>query len=114
MPDKLDPAAMEIPAPFVNQFQIVLVGGNLRISFAEGFAGEPSNYRSAVMMSSSDALALASSILNSLPLPPPNPAMAGLGALSALGSGGLAAAGQSFASGSSLLGGTSPKEPKAR
>lgn len=59
---RLDPAAMVIAAPFVNQFQIVRIGGTVRIAFAEGFRGEPSNYRSAVSMSYADARTLADSL----------------------------------------------------
>jgi hypothetical protein len=80
MADRIDPAAMKIPAPFINQFQIIQIGNNIRIAFAEGFQGEPSNYRSAVTMSANDALLLASSILNSLPQP--SPFAPGLGAAS--------------------------------
>jgi hypothetical protein len=69
---KVTPEAvsLEIPASFVNQFQIAVVGNNVRISFAEGFAGIPPNYRSAVMMSAQDARILATAILRSLPTPP--------------------------------------------
>jgi hypothetical protein len=62
----IDIMAMEIPAPFVNQFQILVTGNNIRISFAEGFRGQPSNYRSAVVMSEADARDLAISILQNI------------------------------------------------
>jgi hypothetical protein len=64
----LDPASLEIPAPFVNKFQILVAGGNVRIAFAEGFQGQPSNYRSAVAMSVADARDLAIAIIDSLPV----------------------------------------------
>lgn len=65
--EQLDPGAMELPAPFVNRFQVLVAGDNVRISFAEGFAGQVSNYRSAIVMSSSDARALAQAIISSFP-----------------------------------------------
>jgi hypothetical protein len=63
----LDPASLEIPAPIVNKFQILVAGGNVRIAFAEGFQGQPTNYRSAVALTAADALELAMAILDSLP-----------------------------------------------
>lgn len=62
----VDPLAMELPAPFVNQFQILVAGTNVRLSFAEGFKNQISNYRAAVMMSEADARELAIAILGSL------------------------------------------------
>ncbi len=62
-----DSAALRIAAPFVNQFQIVVAGSNVRIAFAEGFSGQATSYRSAVVMSEADARELALSILTSLP-----------------------------------------------
>ena len=70
MADKVDPEAMELPAPFVNQFQVLVAGANVRISFAEGFAGQPSNYRSAVVMSIADARELALAVFGNIPSPP--------------------------------------------
>ncbi len=78
MADTVDPAAMKIQASFVNQFQIVMAGNNVRISFAEGFQGQPSNYRSAVVMSAQDAFLLASSLLNAT-MPQQQTALSGLG-----------------------------------
>ena len=66
----LDPMALEIAAPFVNKFQILVAGGNVRVAFAEGFANQPSNYRSAVVMSLTDARDLAIAIIESIPTPP--------------------------------------------
>ena len=66
---KIDATALEIPAPFVNKFQILVSGGNVRVAFAEGFTGQPDNYRSAVVMSVSDARELAQAISESLPAP---------------------------------------------
>jgi len=63
----IDSAALRLSASFVNQFQIVVTGTNVRIAFAEGFSGQGTNYRSAVMMSEADARELALSILTSLP-----------------------------------------------
>ena len=67
MADEIDPAALRIAAPFINQFQILVSGGHVRISFAEGFRGQSSNYRSAVTLSEADARDLAHSILSSIP-----------------------------------------------
>lgn len=63
----LDASALELPAPFVNKFHILVSGSNVRLAFAEGFAGQPSNFRSAVVMSASDARDLAQAILETLP-----------------------------------------------
>lgn len=64
MADKIDPLAMELPAPFINQFQVLSTEGNVRISFAEGFSDTPPFYRSAVVMSARDARALALAIVS--------------------------------------------------
>jgi hypothetical protein len=64
---KTDPQALAVPAPFVNKFQILVAGGNVRLAFAEGFADQPGNYRSAVSMGAQDALELAVAIITSLP-----------------------------------------------
>jgi hypothetical protein len=62
-----DLAALETPAPFVNRFQIMDAGANIRIAFAENFSGQQTFYRSAVMMSAQDARELAEAILTTLP-----------------------------------------------
>jgi hypothetical protein len=59
--------SLEIPAQFVNLFQILVSGSNVRIAFAEGFQGAPVNYRAAVMMTAADARQLAAAILTSIP-----------------------------------------------
>jgi len=64
---QLDPLALEIPASFVNKFQILVSGAHVRVAFAEGVSGQANNYRSAVAMSVSDARDLALAILESLP-----------------------------------------------
>lgn len=63
----IDPLSLEVPAPFVNKFQVLVAGTNVRVTFAEGFANQPNNYRSAVMLSAGDARALALAIIESLP-----------------------------------------------
>ena len=63
----MDPAAMVLPASFVNRFQLTSLGGALvRMSFAEASSPEHSFYRAAVMMTAADAKDLAHTILNIL------------------------------------------------
>ena len=70
----IDPEALDIPAPYVNLFQISSLDGALvRIAFAEALAGAKGNYRAAVMLPASDARELALTILNVLGTAPPTP-----------------------------------------
>ncbi|HXQ12152.1 MAG TPA: hypothetical protein VN805_14245 [Caulobacteraceae bacterium] len=78
-----DNLAMETPAIFINQFQVLVAGQTVRIAFAEGFAGQSPSYRSAVAMSVEDARTLANTILANLPPSPPQGVLGGLEALSA-------------------------------
>jgi hypothetical protein len=69
-----DPAAMVMPAAFVNRFLISNVRGALvRLSFAEMATPTSPNYRAAVVMTAVDAKELALSILNLLGTPPAKP-----------------------------------------
>ena len=65
--------AMEVPAIFINQFQVLVSEHVVRIAFAEGFAGQPINYRAAMTMSVEDARTLAFTILGNIPPPQPQP-----------------------------------------
>jgi hypothetical protein len=62
----VDPASLAIPAPFVNSFQVLFTGTTIRVAFAERVAGEPFNYRSAIVMGHADAKQLADALLASL------------------------------------------------
>jgi hypothetical protein len=62
--------ALDVPATFANLFQVLVAGPNVRVAFAEGFAGQDPNYRFAVAMSVEDARTLAYTILGNLPPQP--------------------------------------------
>ncbi|HJS45908.1 MAG TPA: hypothetical protein VJ753_05855 [Rhizomicrobium sp.] len=75
MPNRIsDSSALELPAPYVNQFQVLVAGSNIRVAFAEKGPGEGYAYRSAVVMSSGDAVELVGYLLDAIktitPLPP--------------------------------------------
>lgn len=74
--------AMETPATFINQFQVLVAAPNVRIAFAEGFTGQPPSWRSSVVMTVEDARTLAMTILGNLP-PQGQGVLGGLAALGA-------------------------------
>jgi hypothetical protein len=59
----IDEGGKTLPAPFVNRMQVAVAGPNLRLAFAEGFGGTDYHYRSAVVVSLSDAKEFAELIL---------------------------------------------------
>ena len=68
----IDPAALAVAAPYVDQFQITYLGGALvRLSFAEALDPGQGNYRAAVMLPAANARELALTILNILGAVPP-------------------------------------------
>jgi hypothetical protein len=71
----VDPAALALPAPFVNIYQVtVLADGVVRFSFAERLRGvDDDAYRAAVTMSSTCARELALSVLTMLGTTPATP-----------------------------------------
>jgi hypothetical protein len=67
LPAGMDTKAIELPAPFVNRFQVAAYpGGLVRISFAEAMAPGSENYRSAIIMETANARDLAHTLLNVL------------------------------------------------
>lgn len=62
----IDPHAMELPAYYVNHFQIASFGGLLRISLAEATETGKKHFRTAAILSNANAKEMALSILNLL------------------------------------------------
>jgi hypothetical protein len=76
MANDTDPQGLKLPAPYVNKVQVLVAGTNIRMAFAEGLPGQQINYRSAVVISSQDALNLVDELLKAIriispPLPTP-------------------------------------------
>ncbi len=74
---EVDLLSLEVPAPYVNKFQILASGGTLRVAFAEAIPNISTNYRSAVVMNLEDARELAEAILRTLPSEGPKGALSG-------------------------------------
>jgi hypothetical protein len=63
----VDPAALAVPAQFVNRFQVTIVDGTLvRVSFGEALGSDADAYRAAVIMTVSNARELALSMMTML------------------------------------------------
>jgi hypothetical protein len=61
-----DESALHIPAPYTNRIQVLVAGSNIRVAFGEGLPDGSNVFRSAVVMSSSDALELVDYLLQAI------------------------------------------------
>ena len=79
MPNEIsDHHALQMPAAFVNKFQVLVAGSNIRMALGEGVPGTPNFYRTAVVLSAPDALELVDALLQAIKTINPAPP-AGLG-----------------------------------